>query len=235
VNTPYVPVVFDTPEELARLIDHTLLKTDVTHQQVVQACQEARRYGFASVITNPVHIGLCAQMLHGSDVKVGCPVSFPTGADLPEMKAYQAESGIQHGATEVDMIVNVGALKDGRNDVVEREMRLVAEVCHRYDFLCKVVLETAYLTDDEKVTACRLAMAAGMDFVKTSTAFGCDGATVADVLLMRRTVGPDMGVKASGGIRSLQDVQSMLEAGANRIGCSASVNIVEEAARLLQK
>lgn len=216
--------------EIARLIDHTLLKPDATRDQILKLCAEARQYRFASVCVNPTYVKLCAEQLHDvPDVKVCTVIGFPLGATLPEVKAFEAELAIKHGATEVDMVQNVGALKSGDLAAVQSDMAAVVNIAHQYGAICKVILETASLTDEEKVQACQIAQEVGADFVKTSTGFGSGGATAADIALMRRVVGPDMGVKASGGIRTYADVQTMVAAGANRIGASAGVKIVEEA------
>jgi deoxyribose-phosphate aldolase len=215
--------------DIARFIDHTLLKPDATQAQIAQLCHEARQYSFAAVCVNPTHAKLCADLLKGSGVAVCTVVGFPLGATPPEVKAYEAQQAIDDGATEVDMVTNVGALKGGEYDLVERDIAMVTRTCHNNNALCKVIIEAALLTDQEKVKACELAKKAGADYVKTSTGFGPGGATVADVALMRRVVGPGMGVKAAGGIRSFADVKGMVEAGATRIGASAGVKIVQEA------
>lgn len=215
--------------DIARFIDHTLLKPDATQAQIAQLCHEARQYSFAAVCVNPTHIKLCADLLKGSDVAVCTVVGFPLGATPPEVKAYEAQQAIDDGATEVDMVINVGALKGGEYDLVERDIAMVTRTCHNNGALCKVIIEAALLTDQEKIKACELAKKAGADYVKTSTGFGPGGATVADVALMRRVVGPSMGVKAAGGIRSYADAKGMVEAGATRIGASAGVEIVQEA------
>jgi len=212
--------------ELSRLIDHTLLKPEVTRDQIVRLCDEARRHGFASVCVNPCHVRLCADLLETSGVAVCTVVGFPLGATSPEVKAFEARRAIQDGATEIDMVINIGALKAGDGELVEREISDIVRVCHGEGAILKVIIETALLSDDEKVTACRLAKAAGADFVKTSTGFGPGGATVEDVAMMRRVVGAEMGVKAAGGIRTRADAEAMIAAGADRIGASASVTII---------
>lgn len=220
----------DDPAQVARLIDHTLLKPEASREQIVRLCDEARRYRFASVCVNPAYVALCAAQLEGvEDVAVCTVVGFPLGATLLEVKAFEAERAIANGAREVDMVMNVGALKSGDIDLLRRDIRAVVEAAHTGGAICKVILETALLTDPEKETACRVAREAGADFVKTSTGFGPGGATVADIALMRRVVGPEMGVKAAGGVRTYADVIAMVEAGATRIGASAGVRIVEEA------
>ncbi|GAB4506202.1 MAG: deoxyribose-phosphate aldolase [Anaerolineales bacterium] len=215
--------------DIASLIDHTLLKPEATPEQIAQLCSEAREYGFASVCVNPVYVKLAWDLLKGSPVKVCSVVGFPLGATLPEVKAFEAQQAIRDGASEIDMVIHIGALKAGDDDLVERDIATVVEACHAGGAICKVILETCYLTDDEKIRGCTLAKRAGAEFVKTSTGFGPGGATEQDVALMRRTVGPDMGVKAAGGIRTLEALQRMVAAGANRIGASASVKIMQEA------
>ena len=219
----------EQPTNIAKIIDHTLLKPEATRDQIAQLCREAREYGFAAVCVNPCYVGLAAELLRGSSVKVCSVVGFPLGATLPEVKAYEARRAIEEGAAEIDMVINIGALKSGDLELVKRDIASVVDVCHAKGALCKVIIEAALLTDEEKVLACQLARAAGADYVKTSTGFGPGGATVQDVALMRRTVGPEMGVKAAGGIRSYEAAKSMVEAGATRIGASAGVKIVQEA------
>ncbi|MBN1565616.1 MAG: deoxyribose-phosphate aldolase [Anaerolineae bacterium] len=216
--------------QLARMIDHTLLKPEAVPEQFVTLCQEAKEYHFASVCVNPAHVAFCAEQLKGvDDVLVGCTVGFPLGANLPETKAFETEKAIADGAGEVDMVLNVGALKSGNLDLLRRDMAAVVDVAHRHGIICKVILETCLLTDEEKETACVIAKEVGADFVKTSTGFNSGGATVEDIALMRRVVGPEMGVKASGGVRTYTDALNMIAAGATRIGASAGVRIVQEA------
>jgi deoxyribose-phosphate aldolase len=215
--------------EMARLIDHTLLKPDATQDQIAQLCYEARKYGFAAVCVNPTHVKLCAQLLRGSPVHVCTVVGFPLGATPPEVKAYEAQQAIDDGATEVDMVINVGALKSKDYQLVERDIATVARTSHTGGAILKVIVEAALLTDEEKVIACQLAKTAGADYVKTSTGFGPGGATVHDVELMRRAVGPAMGIKAAGGIRTYEDARAMVTAGATRIGASAGIKIVQQA------
>jgi deoxyribose-phosphate aldolase len=215
--------------DIARLIDHTLLKPDATQAQIAQLCHEARQYGFAAVCVNPTHVKLCADLLQGSEVAVCTVVGFPLGATPPEVKSYESQQAIDDGATEVDMVINVGALKGGEHDLVERDIAMVTRTCHNNSVVCKVIIEAALLTREEKTKACELAKRAGADYVKTSTGFGPGGATVADVALMRQVVGPAMGIKAAGGIRSYEDAKGMVEAGATRIGASAGIAIVQEA------
>lgn len=217
---------------IARLIDHTLLRPDATHDQIAQLCFEARKYGFASVCINPAHVRLAAQLLKGSDVKVCTVIGFPLGATPPDVKAFEAQQAIRDGASEIDMVINIGALKSRDYERVARDIVAVVRTCHASGALVKVILETALLTAEEKVAGCLLAKECGADFVKTSTGFGPGGATVADVALMRRVVGPGMGVKAAGGVKTLLDAQKMVEAGATRIGASAGVKIVQEAEKL---
>ena len=215
--------------DIAHMIDHTLLKADASQEQIAQLCYEARKYGFAAVCVNPTNVKLAAQLLKGSPVAVCTVVSFPLGATMPQVKAYEAQQAIEDGATEIDMVINVGALKSRDYELVERDIATVVHTCHNNRALCKVIIEAALLTDEEKVKACQLAKAAGADYVKTSTGFGPGGATVEDVALMRRVVGPEMGVKAAGGIRSFEAAKQMVKAGATRIGASAGVRIVQEA------
>jgi len=213
---------------LARRIDHTLLKPDATQEQIEKLCREAREHGFATVCVNPYWVKLCAQLLAGSETAVCTVAGFPLGATSPEVKAFEAARAVADGATEVDMVMNVGALKSRDYRLVARDVASVVEASHAGGARVKVIIEAALLTDDEKVKACVIARAAGADYVKTSTGFGPGGATAADVALMRRVVGPGMGVKAAGGVRDLEAARAMLEAGADRIGASVGVKIVEE-------
>lgn len=210
----------------AAYIDHTLLKPDATLAEIDALCQEALTHSFASVCVNGVHVRRCAEILGGSEVAVCSVIGFPLGAMAPEVKVYEARRAIEDGACEIDMVMNVGALRSGDADFVRRDIAGVAEVCHRLGARLKVILETCLLNDPEKILACELAVAAGADFVKTSTGFSKGGATVEDVTLMRRTVGPTLGVKASGGVRDAESLRAMVAAGATRIGASASVAIV---------
>src|SRR5687768_10426567 len=219
-----------TAREWAGLIDHTLLKPEATDDDVKKLCHEAASYRFASVCVNPTWVRVAACNLRGSGIPVCTVIGFPLGANLPDVKAYEARRAIFDGAQEVDMVINVGALKSGDDCLVEHDVRSVAQVAHEYDAICKVIIETALLTDDEKVRACVAAKNAGADFVKTSTGFSKGGATVADIALMRRTVGTDLGVKASGGVKGLDDARALVEAGATRIGASVGVKIAQEAA-----
>jgi deoxyribose-phosphate aldolase len=215
--------------DIARLIDHTILKPETTPTQVRQLCEEALRLGFASACVNPWHVPLVAEMVRGSPVKVCTVAGFPLGATTTDAKVFEAQEAIQYGAQEIDMVMNVGALKSADDAAVEDDIRRIADACHRERAICKVILENCLLSDEEKIRACRIAMRAGADYVKTSTGFNAGGATVEDVAMMRATVGPKIGVKASGGIRTLEDVKKMVAAGATRIGTSAGVKIMEQA------
>jgi deoxyribose-phosphate aldolase len=216
-------------ESLAALIDHTLLRPEATREQIVKLCQEARKFGFASVCVNAGWVPLCAQLLRGAKAKVCTVVGFPLGATLTEAKRAETEEAVKLGAEEIDMVIQIGVLRSGDLDQVYLDIRAVVEAAHRAAAIVKVIIEAALLNDDEKVVACALAKLAGADFVKTSTGFGPSGATDHDVALMRRVVGGEMGIKAAGGIRSFDDLQKMAAAGATRIGASASVKILEEA------
>ncbi|NPV85404.1 MAG: deoxyribose-phosphate aldolase [Anaerolineae bacterium] len=212
---------------LASMIDHTLLKPDATPDQIAQLCFEARKYNFASVCVNPTHVALCSQLLKGSPVKVCTVIGFPLGATSTEVKVFETKQAIQNGAGEIDMVINIGALKARDLELVARDIRSVVETSHNAGAIVKVIIETALLTDEEKTIACLISKEVGADFVKTSTGFASGGATVEDVALMRRVVGPDVGVKASGGIRTREDAENMVKAGATRIGASAGVKIVQ--------
>ena len=207
-----------------KLIDHTLLKQDATPEQIIKLCDEAKDFHFMSVCVNPAYVPLAAKCLQGSDVKVCTVIGFPLGVNLTKTKVEEAELCIKQGADEIDMVINVGMLKAGCDDYVKEEIRLLKEVAGSR--ILKVIIETCLLTDDEKVRACIASKEAGADFVKTSTGFSTGGATVHDVALMRKTVGPDMGVKASGGVRTHEDLIAMVEAGANRIGTSNGTKII---------
>lgn len=211
--------------KLNKYIDHTLLKADASQEQIETLIEEAKKYDFASVCVNPTWVSFAAQALKATDVKVCTIIGFPLGANTPELKAFETSDAIQNGANEVDMVINIGALKSRNFDLVERDIRAVVEAAK--GTLVKVIIETCLLTDDEKVKACQIAQKAGADFVKTSTGFSTGGATVADVALMRKTVGPNMGVKASGGARSYEDALAFIKAGATRIGASSGVAIME--------
>ena len=214
---------------VAGMIDHTLLKPDATRQDIEALCREAAEYSFASVCVNPTWVALCARLLSSAASTVVCSVvGFPLGATTPDTKHYETRRAIFDGAREIDMVINVGALKSGDLRVVERDIEAVTSPCREAGAISKVIIEAALLTDEEKITACTLAKAAAADFVKTSTGFGPGGATVADVALMRRVVGEEMGVKAAGGVRDLEGLKAMVAAGATRIGASAGVRIVQE-------
>jgi deoxyribose-phosphate aldolase len=213
---------------VATMIDHTLLKADATRKEIEALCREAAEYRFASVCVNPTWIAACAGLLRDTPVKVCSVVGFPLGATTPDVKHYETRRAIFDGAREIDMVINIGALKSGDLRVVERDIEAVAAPCRESGVLSKVIIEAALLNDDEKITACTLAKAAGADYVKTSTGFGPGGATAADVALMRRVVGEEMGVKAAGGVRDLEGLKAMVAAGATRIGASAGVRIVQE-------
>ena len=216
------------PGGVASMIDHTLLKPDATRKDIETLCREAAEYRFASVCVNPTWVALCASLLPGTGVKVCSVVGFPLGATTPDTKHYETRRAIFDGAREIDMVINVGALKSGDLRVVERDIEAVTSPCREAGALSKVIIEAALLTDDEKITACTLAKAAAADYVKTSTGFGPGGATAADVALMRRVVGEEMGVKAAGGVRDLEALEAMVAAGATRVGASAGVRIVQE-------
>ena len=213
-------------KDLARMIDHTSLKPEVTEKDIDVLCKEALEYNFASVCVNPAMVAKAASILKDSDVKVCTVIGFPLGATTTEVKAFETEDVIKKGATEVDMVINVGKLKEGNLEYVKKDIEAVVNAA-KGKALTKVIIETCLLTDEEKVTACKLSKEAGADFVKTSTGFSTGGATAADIKLMRETVGPDLGVKASGGVRSLEDAMTMIENGATRIGASASIAICE--------
>jgi len=216
--------------DIARYIDHTLLKPEATEKQIRALCEEAKIHSFAAVCVNPCHVKLCAQLLDGTPVKVCTVAGFPLGASLTETKALEARSALRDGAREIDMVINVGALKDGNDELVRHDIEVLADICHKNSAILKVIIEAALLTDEEKAHACRLARQASADFVKTSTGFGPGGASVHDVQLMSDTVkGSGMGVKAAGGIRSFDEARKMIDAGATRIGTSSGVNIVQEA------
>ncbi|MGO0066542.1 deoxyribose-phosphate aldolase [Streptococcus suis] len=210
--------------KLNKYIDHTILKPETTQEQVEKILAEAKEYDFASVCVNPTWVALAAESLKDSDVKVCTVIGFPLGANTPAVKAFETKDAISNGADEIDMVINIGALKTGNYDLVLEDIKAVVEASG--DKLVKVIIEACLLTDDEKVKACQLSQEAGADYVKTSTGFSTGGATVADVALMRKTVGPDMGVKASGGARSYEDAIAFIEAGASRIGASSGVAIM---------
>ncbi len=224
-----ITLIENNPAQVAALIDHTLLKPTATEAQIEVLCQEAMQHNFASVCINPTHVKLAAQLLRDSVVKTCTVIGFPLGANTTPVKVFETKETIKDGAEEVDMVINIGALKQGNNDLVEQDIAAVVGAAHRSDVLCKVIIETCFLNDEEKARACRLAQKAGADFVKTSTGFGGGGATVEDVALMRQTVGPTMGVKASGGVKNFADAKAMVAVGATRLGVSAGVEIVQEA------
>jgi len=216
-------------KKLAKMIDHTLIKPTATRDDIVKLCKEAEKHGFGCVCVNSAYVPLAKQLLRGTDVKVASTAGFPFGSSLPEVKAFEAGKAVENGASEIDMVINIGALKSGDYETVKRDIEMVVDVkrSHGDDLVIKVIIETGYLTREEKVMACKLAKEAGADFVKTSTGF-VGGATVEDVRLMREIVGQDMGVKAAGGIRTLKEALAMIQAGANRIGTSTGVAIIEE-------
>jgi deoxyribose-phosphate aldolase len=217
------------PAGVASMIDHTLLRPDASRANIEELCREATQFKFATVCVNPTWVALSARLLAGSGVGVCSVVGFPLGATTADVKGYETQRAIFDGAREIDMVINVGALKSGDLRVVERDITAVTDPCRACGALSKVIIEAALLTDDEKVTACTLAKAAGADYVKTSTGFGPGGATAADVALMRRVVGAEMGVKAAGGVRDLEGMKAMIAAGATRVGASAGVKIVQQA------
>ncbi len=218
-------MITDTFGNLAKTIDHTLLKADATKTEIETLCKEAKHYGFASVCVNPSRVKQAAELLRDSEVKVCTVIGFPLGASVTEVKAFETKKAIEQGATEVDMVINIGALKDGDFETVEKDIKAVAASAQG-KALVKVIIETSLLTDDEKKKACEISVSAGADYVKTSTGFSTGGASEADVKLMRETVGPKIGVKASGGVRSQQDAMTMIKAGATRIGASSGIAIV---------
>ncbi len=213
---------------VSSMIDHTLLKPDATRADIEKLCREAREFHFATVCVNPAWVATAAPLLRGSGVGVCSVVGFPLGATTADVKNYETRRAIFDGATEIDMVINIGALKSGDLRTVERDIDAVVDACRQCGALSKVIIEAALLTDEEKITACTLSKAAGADFVKTSTGFASGGATAADVALMRRIVGAEMGVKAAGGVRDLEGLKAMVAAGATRVGASAGVKIVQE-------
>jgi len=220
--------VLQTESEIARLIDHTLLKPEASREDIQRLCEEAVDYSFASVCVNPWNVSQAAELVRGTEVRVCAVVGFPLGATLSIVKAFEAGEALKAGAHEIDMVINLGALKSGQEALVEADVRGVADACHRAGGLCKVILETALLTREEKIRGTLLAKKAGADFVKTSTGFGPSGATAEDVRLIRETVGSGTGIKAAGGVRTLEEVRKMVDAGATRIGTSSGVKIIEE-------
>ena len=212
--------------QIAKMIDHTILKAEATEKEVIKLCKEAVEYNFASVCVNPAMVSVAANVLEGTDVDVCTVIGFPLGANTTEVKAFETADAIAKGATEVDMVINVGKLKERNLEYVKNDIKAVVDAA-KGKALTKVIIEACLLTDEEKVIACELSKEAGADFVKTSTGFSTGGATASDIKLMRETVGPDMGVKASGGVRSREDAELMIENGATRIGASASIAICE--------
>lgn len=211
-------------QQFAKLIDHTLLKADATRDQINQLCEEAKKYEFASVCVNPTWVKYCSELLAGTPVKVCTVIGFPLGATTSAVKAFETKDAITNGAGEIDMVINIGALKNGEYDLVRDDIKAVVDAAN--GTLVKVIIETCLLTEEEKVKACELSVEAGAHFVKTSTGFSTGGATAEDIAMMRKTVGPNIGVKASGGVRSLEDMQKMIEHGASRIGASSGVAIM---------
>ena len=214
-----------TKRQLERMIDSTNLRPDATTEDIKKLCRDAKKYNFASVCVNPCFVSLAADLLISVEVKVCCAIGFPLGAATPESKVFEAKDAVRNGADEIDMVINIGALKDKKYEIVKKEIRDIVDVVGKV--VVKVIIETCYLNDEEKIKACLIAKEAGAHFVKTSTGFGPKGATAEDVALMRKTVGPNMGIKASGGIRTIDDAVKMINAGANRIGTSRAVEIVE--------
>lgn len=222
-------------EQLAGMIDHTFLKPFGTAENIEKLCAEARKYEFAMVAINPAEVETCVKLLAGSPVRVGAAIGFPLGQTTTECKAFETRDAIEKGATEIDTVINVRALQKGQLDIVKKEIEDMVAICKPAGVICKVILETCYLTDAEKETVCRIAKEAGVDFVKTSTGFGTAGATVEDVALMRHVVGTEIGVKAAGGIRDLDTALAMIKAGATRIGTSSGVSIVEAYKELIKQ
>jgi deoxyribose-phosphate aldolase len=222
------------PREMAALIDHTQLKAQATREQIEELCSQARAHNFAAVCVNASYVALCHELLEGADVDVAAVAGFPLGVTLPEVKAYEAQRCIAAGANEIDMVIHVGALLDRRYEYVYQDILGVVQACHARAAVLKVIIEAALLTDEAKVAACFLSQKAGADYVKTSTGFGPWGAKVEDVALMRKTVGPEMGIKAAGGIRTYADACAMVGAGATRIGASAGIQLVQAAAEAAQ-
>jgi deoxyribose-phosphate aldolase len=220
----------ESPEKIAKIIDHTNLKADTRVEDIKKLCIDAKNYGFASVCVNPANVELCTEFLKESDVNICTVISFPLGANTSKIKFFETKDALQHGADEIDMVMNIGALKSGLNDTVKTDIEGVVTAAEGK--IVKVIIETALLTKEEKILACEIVKDAGADFVKTSTGFGHPGATVEDIVLIRKTVGPQMGIKASGGIRNIKTVFDMVKAGATRIGTSSGVKIMEELFKL---
>jgi deoxyribose-phosphate aldolase len=210
---------------IAKLIDHTLLLPDTKEKDIINLCQEAKQYGFASAVVNPAWVSLSAELLRDSDVNVCTVIGFPLGANTPETKAFETKNAIENGAVEVDTVINIGALKDKNDALVEEDIRSVVGAA-KGKALVKVIIEACLLTNEEKVRACELSVKAGADYVKTSTGFSLHGATVEDVAIMRKAVGPNVGVKASGGVKNIEDMKAMVDAGATRIGTSSAIKIL---------
>ncbi|TDL75360.1 deoxyribose-phosphate aldolase [Rhodococcus qingshengii] len=210
---------------LAKLIDHTLLSPDTKEKEIIKLCQEAKKYGFASAVVNPAWVSLSAELLRDSDVNVCTVIGFPLGANTPETKAFETKNAIENGAVEVDTVINIGALKDKNDALVEEDIRSVVEAA-KGKALVKVIIEACLLTNEEKVRACQISVKAGAEYVKTSTGFSLHGATVEDVAIMRKAVGPNVGVKASGGVKNIEDMKAMVDAGATRIGTSSAIKIL---------
>jgi deoxyribose-phosphate aldolase len=213
--------------KVARMMDNTILKPDATEDKLVQLCKEADEYNFASVCVNPSNVKLCAELLKDSKVNVCTVIGFPLGATTTEVKRFETEQAIQNGAKELDMVINIGKLKQGDYDYVFNDINQVALMCKRHKAICKVIIETSMLTDEEKVRACYISKQAKADFVKTSTGFGGGGATAGDIALMRYVVGSALGVKASGGVRSRETAETMIESGADRLGATVGVKIIQ--------
>jgi len=214
---------------IAKYIDHTNLKSYATKEDIIKLCEEAKKYGFYAVCVNPYRVKLAKEHLKGTDIKVASVIGFPLGATPTEVKVFEAKKALENGADELDMVINIGALKDKNYEYVKKDIEDVTKVAHEKGAIVKVIIETCYLSEEEKEIACKLAMEAGADFVKTSTGFGTEGATIEDVKLMRKVVGDKLGVKAAGGIRTYEEALAMINAGANRIGTSSGVKIIEGA------
>ncbi|MEM3832237.1 MAG: deoxyribose-phosphate aldolase [Thermoprotei archaeon] len=215
-----------TREQLAKMIEHTLLRPDATRSDIEKLCRDAVEHGFYSVVVNPSYVSLAVSLLKNTEVRVVSVVGFPFGSTLPKVKAFEAEQVLKLGASEIDMVINIGALKDHNYELVKKDIEGVIKVARKYNALVKVIIETCYLTDEEKVIACKIAEEAGADFVKTSTGFGTGGATIHDVELMRKSISKHIGIKAAGGIRTAEQALAMIKAGATRIGASRSVEII---------
>lgn len=215
-----------TREQLARMIDHTLLRPEATKSDIERLCKEAIEYNFYSVVVNPSYVSLATSLLKNTEIRVVSVIGFPLGSTLPEVKAFEAEHVLRLGANEVDMVINIGALKNHEYEIVKKDIEGVVNIAHKYNALVKVIIETCYLTDEEKIIASKISEEAGADFIKTSTGFGTGGATVHDVELIRKTVSKHIGIKASGGIRTAEQALALIKAGATRIGASRSIEII---------